>query len=108
MFSYFAVMKLHICSAKLVLLSKGKNTDKNLQITQYISDEDLYSFTNYGMDTATPTPGGGDCLQGVFNHLDSMTPIDSEFDESLAVPESLSVIEIDKYCKDETDVAGKT
>ncbi|XP_045492782.1 phospholipase D2 isoform X2 [Colias croceus] len=57
------------------------------------------------METPTPsTPG--DCLQGVFQTLDSLTPgLDSDFDECLAVPESLSVIEIDK-CKEETDASA--
>ncbi|CAK1551566.1 unnamed protein product [Leptosia nina] len=65
-------------------------------------DEALYGYTNPGMDPPTPsTPG--DCFQGVFQNLDSLTPgIDSDFDECLAVPESLSVIEVDK-CKEETD-----
>ncbi|VVC92804.1 unnamed protein product [Leptidea sinapis] len=64
-------------------------------------DEQLYSYTNYGMETPTPT-SGGDCLHGVFQNLESLTPcMDSDFDESLAVPESLSIIEVDK--KDERD-----
>ncbi|XP_038213563.1 phospholipase D2 isoform X2 [Zerene cesonia] len=54
-----------------------------------------------------PTPSTpGDCLQGVFQTLDSLTPgLDSDFDECLAVPESLSVIEIDKG-KEETDASA--
>ncbi|CAF4949483.1 unnamed protein product [Pieris macdunnoughi] len=67
-------------------------------------DEELYSYTNQGMETPTPS-SPGDCLQGIFQNLDSLTPgIDSDFDECLAVPESLSVIEIDK-CKEETDAS---
>lgn len=58
------------------------------------------------MDPQTPsTPG--DCLQGVFQNLDSLNPgIDSDFDESLAVPESLSIIDIEK-AKEEVDAGGK-
>lgn len=48
----------------------------------------------------TPTPAGdaaGECLPGFFQTMDSLSPgLDSDFDESLAVPESLSVIEADK------------
>ncbi|KAJ8724801.1 hypothetical protein PYW07_015759 [Mythimna separata] len=60
-------------------------------------DEQLYGYTNYGMDTPTPAADGGDCLPGFFQTMDSLSPgLDSDFDESLAVPESLSVIETDK------------
>ncbi|CAG4987978.1 unnamed protein product [Parnassius apollo] len=55
---------------------------------------------------ATPTPTTpGDCLPGIFQQLDSLaTCVDSDFDESLAVPESLSVIDVDKIVnKEETD-----
>uniref|UniRef100_A0A2A4JXB6 Phospholipase n=1 Tax=Heliothis virescens TaxID=7102 RepID=A0A2A4JXB6_HELVI len=50
------------------------------------------------MDTPTSAPSGsGDCLQGFFPTMDSLSPgLDSDFDESLAVPESLSVIDADK------------
>lgn len=60
------------------------------------------------MDTPTPTvTGTGDCIHGIFSQLDSLTAIDSDFDESLAVPESLSVIETDKAgSKEETDTSG--
>lgn len=61
------------------------------------------------MDQPTPTPTG-DCLHGIWQNLDSLTPtgVDSDFDESLAVPESLSVIDIEKVNnKEETDAAGK-
>ncbi|CAH0717450.1 unnamed protein product, partial [Brenthis ino] len=61
-----------------------------------IRDEQRYSYTNYGMDTPTPS-SQGDCLHGIFQNLDSLSPgVDSDFDESLAVPESLSVIDTDK------------
>nr|XP_013190121.1 unnamed protein product [Amyelois transitella] len=54
-------------------------------------DEELYGYTNYAMETPTPTTG--DCMQGIFHPMDSLTQaLDSDFDESLAVPESLSVI----------------
>ncbi|CAG9562934.1 unnamed protein product [Danaus chrysippus] len=68
-------------------------------------DEELYGYTNYGMEPQTPsTPG--DCLQGVFQNLDSLNPgIDSDFDESLAVPESLSIIDIEK-AKEEVDAGA--
>ena len=71
------------------------------------TDEELYSYTNYGMDT--PTTPQGDCLQGIFQNLDSLTPgVDSDFDESLAVPESLSVIDTDKLNnKEEIDASCK-
>ncbi|CAH2091665.1 unnamed protein product [Euphydryas editha] len=71
-------------------------------------DEQLYSYTNYGMDQGTPTPAG-DCLQGIWQNLDSLTPtgMDSDFDESLAVPESLSVIDVEKVNnKEETDASA--
>lgn len=67
-----------------------------------IRDEQLYgytSYTNYGMDTPTPAPSAsGDCLAGfTFPTMDSLSPVlDSDFDESLAVPESLSIIDGDK------------
>lgn len=49
------------------------------------------------METPTPGAAPGDCLPGLFQQLDSMTPtLDSDFDESLAVPESLSLIDTDK------------
>ncbi|GBP07269.1 Phospholipase D1 [Eumeta japonica] len=69
-------------------------------------DEQLYGYTNYGMETPTPTPSGpGECFPELFNKLDSLNPIDSDFDESLAVPESLSVIEInDKIDNKELDL----
>lgn len=73
-------------------------TNKYSIIHFNLPDEQLYGYTNYGMDT--PTPGAdasGDCLQGFFHTMDSLSPgLDSDFDESLAVPESLSVIETDK------------
>ncbi|XP_075972616.1 phospholipase D isoform X2 [Anticarsia gemmatalis] len=60
-------------------------------------DEQLYGYTNYGMETPTPATTPGDCLPGFFQQLDSLSPtLDSEFDESLAVPESLSMIDTDK------------
>ncbi|KAJ2950830.1 hypothetical protein O0L34_g9101 [Tuta absoluta] len=62
-------------------------------------DEELYgSYTNYAMEPATPSSAAGDCIPGLFQHMDSLTGggMDSEFDESLAVPESLSVIDADK------------
>ncbi|CAB3220831.1 unnamed protein product [Arctia plantaginis] len=60
-------------------------------------DEQLYSYTNYGMDSPTPTTTPGDCIPGLFQQLDSLNPtLDSEFDESLAIPESLSMIDTDK------------
>ncbi|KAM3968327.1 phospholipase D [Aphomia sociella] len=66
-------------------------------------DEQLYGYTNYGMDTPTPTTTPGDCLQGIFQPLDSLNPgLDSDFDESLAIPES--IIDIDKT-KEEPDSA---
>lgn len=72
-----------------------------------LSDEQLYSYTNYGMDTPTPTTAGefGDCLPTFIQAMDSLSPtLDSEFDESLAVPESLSVIQTDKQNNvEETD-----
>ncbi|KOB76440.1 Phospholipase D1, partial [Operophtera brumata] len=65
-------------------------------------DEELYGYTNYGMETPTPSTTPGDCLPGLFQTLDSLSPtLDSEFDVSLAVPESLSVI--DDKTKEETD-----
>lgn len=55
------------------------------------------------MDVSTPTTPG-DCLPGLFQHMDSLSPgLDSEFDESLAVPESLSVIDIDKVDNKDCD-----
>ncbi|XP_049865149.1 phospholipase D2 isoform X2 [Pectinophora gossypiella] len=49
------------------------------------------------METPTPSAATGDCLTDFFQQLDSLTPgMDSDFDESLAVPESLSVIDADK------------
>ncbi|XP_013141535.1 PREDICTED: phospholipase D2 [Papilio polytes] len=66
-------------------------------------DEEQYSYTNYGMETPTPTTPG-DCLPGIFQQLDSLAGVDSDFDESLAVPESLSVIDVNKIDnKEETD-----
>ncbi|XP_041973451.1 phospholipase D2 isoform X2 [Aricia agestis] len=60
------------------------------------------------MDTPTPTTAPGDCLQGIFQNLDSLPGIDSDFDESLAVPESLSIIEVDKNgTREEVDTAAK-
>lgn len=54
------------------------------------------------METPTPSTTPGDCLPGFFQTLDSLSPtLDSEFDVSLAVPESLSVI--DEKNKEETD-----
>lgn len=65
------------------------------------SDEELYSYTNHGMDTPTPS-SAGDCIPGFIQAMDSLSPtLDSEFDVSLAVPESLSVI--DEKTKEETD-----
>ncbi|XP_050341987.1 phospholipase D2 isoform X2 [Nymphalis io] len=72
-------------------------------------DEELYGYTNYGMETPTPSTTPGDCLQGILQNLDSLTPtgVDSDFDESLAVPESLSVIDVDKINnKEETDASA--
>lgn len=59
------------------------------------------------MDTPTPN---GDCLQGIFQNLDSLSPgVDSDFDESLAVPESLSVIDTEKANnKEETDASSES
>lgn len=54
----------------------------------------------------TPTPSGvpGDCLPGFFQTMDSLSPgVDSDFDESLAIPESLSVIDVDKVDNKEND-----
>lgn len=68
------------------------------------SDEEQYSYTNYAMETPTP---GSDCLPDMFSRLDSLTAIDSDFDESLAVPESLSVIEDKSENKEETDATGE-
>ncbi|XP_030037731.2 uncharacterized protein LOC115453196 [Manduca sexta] len=70
-------------------------------------DEELYSYTNYGMDTPTPvTPG--DCLPGLFQTMDSLTTaLDSDLDESLAVPESLSVIDADKIDNKDNDAGSK-
>ncbi|CAH2244300.1 jg2602 [Pararge aegeria aegeria] len=69
--------------------------------------EELYSYTNYGMETPTPTTTPGDCFQNVFQNLDSLSSpcLDSDFDESLAVPESLSVIDVEKQ-KEETDASS--
>nr|QDR51023.1 Phospholipase D [Manduca sexta] len=55
------------------------------------------------MDTPTPvTPG--DCLPGLFQTMDSLTTaLDSDLDESLAVPESLSVIDADKIDNKDND-----
>ncbi|KAL4704091.1 hypothetical protein ACJJTC_016349 [Scirpophaga incertulas] len=57
------------------------------------------------MDTPTPNNVAGDCIPGLFQRMDSLSPgIDSDFDESLAVPESLSIIELEKTeCKEATD-----
>ncbi|XP_068628198.1 phospholipase D1 [Battus philenor] len=70
-------------------------------------DEEQYSYTNYAMETPTPTTPG-DCLPGIFQQLDSLaTCVDSDFDESLAVPESLSVIDVSKVGnKEETDASA--
>ncbi|XP_053600044.1 phospholipase D2 isoform X2 [Plodia interpunctella] len=52
----------------------------------------------------TPTPTTGDCMQGIFQPMDSLTQtLDSDFDESLAVPESLSVIGDKNDGKEEHD-----
>lgn len=61
------------------------------------------------METPTPTTPG-DCLPGLFQQLDSLaTYVDSDFDESLAVPESLSVIDVDKAGnREETDANGES
>ncbi|XP_061706490.1 phospholipase D2 [Cydia pomonella] len=67
-------------------------------------DEELYSYTNYGMDTPTPS-SAQDCLQ-MFTKFDSNPGPDSDFDLSLAVPESLSMIETDKSGKEETDAVA--
>ncbi|XP_026745691.1 phospholipase D2 isoform X1 [Trichoplusia ni] len=70
-------------------------------------DEQLYGYTNYGMDTPTPMSASGDCLPGFFPAMDSLSPgMDSDFDESLAVPESLSVISADKIDNKEGNSAG--
>ncbi|XP_045763314.1 phospholipase D2 isoform X1 [Maniola jurtina] len=70
-------------------------------------DEELYGYTNYGMETPTPTTTPGDCFQSVLQNLDSLSSpcLDSDFDESLAVPESLSVIDAEKH-KEETDASA--
>lgn len=71
------------------------------------SDEQLYGYTNYGLDTPTPMSASGDCLPGFFPAMDSLSPgMDSDFDESLAVPESLSVISADKIDNKEGTSAG--
>ncbi|KAG6464581.1 hypothetical protein O3G_MSEX014615 [Manduca sexta] len=59
------------------------------------------------MDTPTPvTPG--DCLPGLFQTMDSLTTaLDSDLDESLAVPESLSVIDADKIDNKDNDAGSK-
>ncbi|XP_052738027.1 phospholipase D2 isoform X2 [Bicyclus anynana] len=59
------------------------------------------------METPTPTTTPGDCFQNVFQHMDSLSSpcADSDFDESLAVPESLSVIDLEKH-KEETDASA--
>lgn len=73
-----------------------------------LTDEQLYGYTNYGMDTPTPSAAPGDCIPGLFQQLDSLSPtLDSEFDESLAVPESLSMIEADKVDNRENEAGGK-
>lgn len=65
-----------------------------------ISDEELYGYTNQGMDTPT-TPG--DCIPGLFQAMDSLNPgLDSDFDESLAIPEQFS----DEKIKEETDASS--
>lgn len=59
------------------------------------------------MDTPTPTAETGHSIPGLFQRLDSLSPgIDSDFDESLAVPESLSVIDIDKTDNTAADENG--
>ncbi|XP_026326584.1 phospholipase D2 [Hyposmocoma kahamanoa] len=56
------------------------------------------------METPTPSGAPGDCLPGLFQRMDSLNPgMDTEFDESLAVPESLSVIDADKVDNKEND-----
>ncbi|XP_028173294.1 phospholipase D1 [Ostrinia furnacalis] len=70
-------------------------------------DEQLYGYTNYAMDTPTPTVAG-DCIPGLFQRMDSLSPgMDSDFDESLAVPDSLSVIDVDKTDNKETGDDGE-
>ncbi|KAJ0179151.1 hypothetical protein K1T71_004863 [Dendrolimus kikuchii] len=71
-------------------------------------DEELYSYTNYAMETPTPTTAAEDCIPGFFQAMDSLNPtLDSDFDESLAVPESLSVIDLNTICtKEELDAGG--
>lgn len=75
------------------------------------TDEQLYGYTNYAMETPTPATASGDCLHGFFQTMDSLSPgLDSDFDESLAVPESLSVIDTDGDKvdnKDENHAGGK-
>lgn len=70
----------------------------------HFPDEELYGYTNYAMDTPTPSGPAGDCLPGLFQRMDSLSPgMDSEFDECLAVPESLSVMDPDKVDNKEND-----
>lgn len=59
------------------------------------------------MDTPTPSATPADCLPGVVQMFDSMNPgPDSDFDLSLAVPES--VIELERTDnKEETDAVGE-
>ncbi|CAH2979630.1 unnamed protein product [Chilo suppressalis] len=58
------------------------------------------------METPTPTNAPSDCISGIFQGLDSLSPsVDEVFDYSLAVPESLSIIEVDKT--DNKDVADE-
>ncbi|XP_048480960.1 phospholipase D2 [Plutella xylostella] len=87
-----------ICLANSILMDRSELT---LSFHNLIKrDEEQYSYTNYAMETPTP---GSDCLPDMFSRLDSLTAIDSDFDESLAVPESLSVIEDKSENKEETD-----
>lgn len=56
------------------------------------------------MDTPT-TPG--ECIPGLFQAMDSLNPgLDSDFDESLAIPEQFSSIEDKSEDKEETDAGS--
>lgn len=60
------------------------------------------------MDTPTPTTATEDCIPGLFQAMDSLNPtLDSDFDETLAVPESLSVINLNRTAnREELDAGG--
>lgn len=80
--------------------------NKNIILKILITDEELYSYTNEAMDTPTPNTAG-DFIPGVFQRMDSFGPgLDSDFDESLAIPESLSIIDkLDNKENEEVDAA---